>query len=137
MDRETVQIGLKLFIGLVVVFVMHYAVVAFTDAGNSLLELGYSLEKFYGFEFVFSLIIFFALFGIKNSLPNNMGFVFLGFITMRLIASYLFAKNGLDHEMTDEGFKYNFLLIVLVFLGGDAFIAYSILNKNTTSDETK
>ncbi|MGS4346013.1 DUF6168 family protein [Myroides odoratus] len=137
MDRETVQIGLKLFIGLVVVFVMHYAVVAFTDAGNSLLELGYSLEKFYGFEFVFSLIIFFALFGIKNSLPNNMGFVFLGFITLRLIASYLFAKNGLDHEMTDEGFKYNFLLIVLVFLGGDAFIAYSILNKNTTSDETK
>ncbi|WP_410877949.1 DUF6168 family protein [Myroides sp. DW712] len=137
MDKETVQIGLKLFIGLVVVFVLHYAAVAFTDAGNSLLEVGYSLEKFYGFEFIFSLIIFFALFGIKNSLPNNLGFVFLGFITMRLIASYLFAKNGLNHEMTDEGFKYNFLLIVLVFLGGDAFIAYSILNKNTTPDETK
>lgn len=137
MDKETVQIGLKLFIGLVVAFALHYAVIAFTDAGNSLLDLGYSLEKFYGFEFIFSIIIFFAMFGIKNSLPNNLGFVFLGFITMRLIASYLFAKNGLDHEMMDEGFKYNFLLLVLVFLGGDAFVAYSILNKITTPDETK
>ncbi|MBB1140605.1 DUF6168 family protein [Myroides sp. WP-1] len=137
MDKETLQIGLKLFIGLVVVFALHYAVVAFTNAGNSLIELGYSLEQFYGFEFIFSIIIFFAMFGIKNSLPNNLGFVFLGFITVRLIASYLFAKNGLDHEMADEGFKYNFLVIVLVFLGGDAFVAYSILNKNTTSDETK
>jgi len=133
MDKETLQVGLKLFIGLVVVFALHYALVAFTDAGDALIELGYSLEKFYGFEFIFSIVIFFALFGIKSSLPNNLGFVFLGFITLRLIASYLFAKNGLDSEMAQEGFKYNFLAIVFVFLGGDAFIAYTILNKNITS----
>lgn len=101
------------------------------------MELGYSLEMFYGFEFIFSVVIFFALFGIKNSMPNNLGFVFLGFITLRLIASYLFAKRGLDHEMIQEGFKYNFLVIILVFLGGDAFVAYSILNKNTTSNDLK
>lgn len=137
MDKETLQIGIKLFLGLVVVFALHYAVIAFTSAGDSFMELGYSLEMFYGFEFIFSVVIFFALFGIKNSMPNNLGFVFLGFITLRLIASYLFAKRGLDHEMIQEGFKYNFLVIILVFLGGDAFVAYSILNKNTTSNDLK
>ncbi|WP_413511058.1 DUF6168 family protein [Myroides odoratus] len=133
MDKETLHIGLKLFIGLVVVFALHYAVVAFTDAGESLMDLGYSLEKFYGFEFLFSIALFFSMFAIKNSLPNNLGFVFLGFITLRLIASYLFAKKGLDSEAVVEGFKYNFLVIVLVFLGGDAFVAYSVLNKNIIS----
>lgn len=133
MDKETLHIGLKLFIGLVVVFALHYAVVAFTDAGESLMDLGYSLEKFYGFEFLFSIALFFSMFAIKNSLPNNLGFVFLGFITLRLIASYLFARKGLDSETVVEGFKYNFLAIVLVFLGGDAFVAYSILNKNIIS----
>lgn len=137
MDRETVQMGVKLLVGLIVVFALHYAVVAFTSAGDSLIALGYSLEKFYGFELIFTIATFFGLVGIKNSLPNNLGFVFLGFITLRLIASYLFAKKGLDHEMVEEGFKYNFLAIVLVFLGGDAFVAYRILNKNTTSNETK
>ncbi|MBB1149155.1 MULTISPECIES: hypothetical protein [unclassified Myroides] len=137
MDKETVQMGVKLLVGLIAVFALHYAVVTFTNAGDALSVLGYSIEQFYGFELIFTIATFFALVGIKNSLPNNLGFVFLGFITLRLIASYLFAKKGLDHEMIAEGFKYNFLVIVLVFLGGDAFVAYSILNKNTTSNETK
>ena len=137
MDKESIQVGLKLLVGLIIVFALHFAVVTFTSASDALTQLGYRLEMFYGFEFFFTVVLFFAMHGIKNSLPNSLGFVFLGFITLRLISSYLFAKKGLDHEMISEGFKYNFLLIVLVFLGGDAFVAYAILNKNTTSDESK
>lgn len=132
MEKRTIKIGLQLLIGLIIVFAIHYGFVAVTESGASLSDMGYTLEKLYAFEFLFSIIIFIALNGIKNSLPENLGFVFLGFITLRLIASYLFVQSALDHEQVDQIFKFNFLGTVLVFLAGDAFVAYNILNKKNT-----
>lgn len=132
MDKGILSIGVKLSIGLLICFGMHFAIFSFTNFGDSFKSLNYSLESFYGFEFIFSIASLFALTGIKNSMPNNLGYVFLGLITLRLFASYLFARTGLDSEQVDEFFKYNFLLIVLIYLAGDAYIGYSILNKKVS-----
>lgn len=132
MDKETIGLGLKLLGGLVVVFILHFALFSFTDFGQSFVELGYSLIGIYGFEFLFSIGMLLAMSGIKSSMPNNLGYVFLGFITVRLLASYLFVREGLDSENVDELFKYNFLIVVLIYLGGDAFVAYHILNKKVS-----
>lgn len=132
MGKGIIKVGLQLLIAFIVVFTLHYAIVALTSSGESLTNMGFTLEKFYAFEILFSVIIFFTLFGIKNSLPDNLGFVFLGLITLRLIASYLYAQDALDNEQVDQVFKFNFLAIVLIFLAGDAFVAYNILNKKNT-----
>lgn len=129
MDKGTLGLGLKIVGILVIAFALHFAVFTFTDFGQSFVGLGYSLIGFYGFEFLFTIGVLFAMEGIKTSMPNSLGYVFLGFITVRLLASYLFGRAGLDSESTDEFFKYNFLLIVMTYLGGDAFIAYHVLNK--------
>ncbi len=132
MDKGSIKVGLQLLIALIVIFALHYAFVALTDSSESLTNMGFTLEKFYAFEILFSLIVFFALYGIKNSLPENLGFVFLGLITLRLIASYLYVQEALDNEQVEQAFKFNFLAIVLIFLAGDAFVAYNILNKKNT-----
>lgn len=136
MSKEALGVGLKVLISLLICFAVHYAIISFTDFGNSIVNLGYSLLGFYGFELIFTLGVFFAMFGMKSSMPNNLGFVFLGVITLRLIASYLFAREGLDSEAVDQTFKYNFLVIVLIFLASDAYIAYHILNKNVTTEKS-
>ncbi len=132
MEKGIIKVGLQLLIAFIVVFTLHYVIVALTSSSESLTSMGFTLEKFYAFEVLFSVITFFALYGIKNSLPDNLGFVFLGLITLRLIASYLYAQEALNSEQVDEIFKYNFLAIVLIFLAGDAFVAYNILNKKNT-----
>ncbi|MGL5276910.1 hypothetical protein SAMN04488018_102262 [Myroides marinus] len=132
MDKETIGLGLKLLGALVVIFALHFVAFTFTDFGQSFVDLGYSLVGFYGFEFLFSIGILLAMVGIKTSMPNSLGYVFLGFITVRLLASYLFVREGLDSENVDELFKYNFLIVVLIYLGGDAFVAYHILNKKVS-----
>lgn len=136
MSKEALGVGLKVIVSLLICFAVHFAIISFTDFGDSINNLGYSLIGFYGFELIFTLGVFFAMFGMKSSMPNNLGFVFLGVITLRLIASYLFAREGLDNEEVDQTFKYNFLIIVLVFLAGDAYIAYHILNKNVAVEKS-
>ncbi|WP_121964822.1 hypothetical protein [Myroides sp. N17-2] len=129
MDKGTLGLGLKILGVLAIAFALHFALFTFTDFGQSFVELGYSLVGFYGFELLFTIGILFAMEGIKTSMPNSLGYVFLGFITVRLLASYLFVRAGLDSEKVDELFKYNFLLVVMIYLGGDAFVAYHVLNK--------
>ncbi|MGL4581433.1 MAG: hypothetical protein ACRCVU_00480 [Flavobacterium sp.] len=129
MGKETLGLGLKILGILAIAFALHFALFTFTDFGQSFVELGYSLVGFYGFELLFTIAILFAMEGIKTSMPNSLGYVFLGFITVRLLASYLFVRAGLDSENVDELFKYNFLLVVMIYLGGDAFVAYHVLNK--------
>lgn len=136
MSKEALGVGLKVIVSLLICFAVHFAIISFTDFGDSINNLGYSLIVFYGFELIFTLGVFFAMFGMKSSMPNNLGFVFLGVITLRLIASYLFAREGLDNEEVDQTFKYNFLIIVLIFLAGDAYIAYHILNKNVAVEKS-
>ncbi|MEC4113657.1 hypothetical protein VSO92_05985 [Myroides pelagicus] len=136
MDKQIVGTGVKVLLSLLICFLVHYAIVSYTSFGDSLTALGYNLFQFYGLGIVFSLVIFVAIVGIKGSLPQHLGFVFIGFITMRLVASYLLAQAGLDNEGVDMAFKSNFLISVLVFLAGDGYFAYYILNNKVSSEKS-
>lgn len=129
MDKNILNIGLKVIICIAICFIAQFAILYFTNWDSSLSKLNYSLAGLYGFELIFSIVILFAMVGMAKSLPEQLGFVFLGFITLRLIGSYLFAEQGLDHVDTDDTFKYNFVIVVLVFLGTDAYTAFRVLNK--------
>ncbi|MDR0229256.1 MAG: hypothetical protein LBI72_09355 [Flavobacteriaceae bacterium] len=129
MTKDTLGVTLRVIAAMLVCFIVHYVLFAFTNIGQSFVQLGYDLPVLYGFEVIFSIGIILAMVGIKSSMPNSLGYVFLGFITLRLFASYLFVKEGLDSEQVDEMFKYNFLGTVLIFLAGDGYVAYHVLNK--------
>ncbi|MDR2222615.1 MAG: DUF6168 family protein [Flavobacteriaceae bacterium] len=135
MTKDILGIGLRVIVGLLLCFMLHYALFTFTSLGQSFTQLGYSLPALYGFEIAFSIGVLLAMVGIKSSMPNNLGYVFLGFITLRLVASYLFVQEGLDSEQVDVMFKYNFLGTVLIFLAGDAYVAYHVLNKGVDTEK--
>ncbi len=129
MDKKILGIGVRVLAFIIICFCVQYAVLYFTGSHEFISKLGHSLEGLYGFELIFSVVMLFAMVGISKSLPEQLGFVFLGFITLRLIGSYLFVQQGLDSIEAHDVFKYNFVITVLVFLATDAYTAFKVLNK--------
>lgn len=132
MDKEILKTGGEALFLLIICFAVHRGIFLIADYGESLHRLGYSLSGLYGFEFIFTVILFLSIAGVRSVLPNSLGFLFLILITLRLAGSYLFVRSGLDSPQGDEAFKYNFLIVVLVFLGTDTYLVYRILNKKVT-----
>lgn len=120
-------IGILVVIG--VVFSAHTGLLYVSDLQAEWDLFEYSLAGIYGFEMVFTILFFFALLGIHRAMPANFGFVFLGLITLRAVASYIFINKGLESEVASSFLKYNFLVGFMLFLALDAVIAYAILNK--------
>lgn len=135
MSKDMIRVGVRLTVVLLLAFVLHFVLFETTDIGESTKNLGYNLPVLYLMEFVFSISLVVALFAIMNSLPHSLGYVFLGFITLRLVASYIYISSGLNGGMADDAFKFNFLTVVLIFIAADAYVAYNVLNKEVDSKE--
>lgn len=133
MSKDMLGVSLRLVVVLLLFFIAHFVLFTTTDIGHSMVSLGYSLPILYLIEFVFSIGLVLSMVGIKNSMPHSLAYVFLGFITLRLVVSYIYVSEGLNGGMGDDTFKYNFLTVVLIFLGGDAYVAYNVLNKEVDS----
>lgn len=135
MNKDMLSVGVRITVVLLLTFVLHFVLFATTDIGESMKSLGYNLPVLYLMEFVFSISLVVAMFAIMNSLPHSLGYVFLGFITLRLVASYIYISEGLNGGMADDAFKFNFLTVVLIFIMADAYVAYNVLNKGVDSKE--
>ena len=92
-----------------------------------------SLGEIYLVQVVLSLVLLVALVMVKKSAAQQLGFVFLGAFTLKVVVSYFFAHNVLDQPDVDF-FKYNYLAVFFLFMIFDLYVAYSMLNKseNTT-----
>lgn len=114
---------------IILAFAAHTGLLYVANLQSEWDQFNYSLIGIYSFELIFTALFFFALIGIYRVMPANFGFVFLGLITLRAVASYIFINKGLEIEGASSFLKYNFLVGFMLFLALDAVIAYAILNK--------
>ncbi|MNT27811.1 hypothetical protein D3C72_1634550 [compost metagenome] len=65
-------------------------------------------------------------------MPKNIGFIFLGLITLKAALSYVFFRSGLNHS-SDDIFEYNFLIVFFLYLFFDVLVAFKVINKEVES----
>lgn len=93
---------------------------------------GFELYSLYAFECVASLIILITILISDSVMPKNIGFIFLGLITLKAALSYVFFRGGMNHS-SDDIFEYNFLIVFFLFLFFDVLVAFKVINKEVES----
>lgn len=83
----------------------------------------------YVLQLLMSIVIIFAVVGIGNSMPQNLGYVFLGFLTLKVAVSYFVINPALESGTDNDFFKYNFLVVFFLFMMFDVYVTYRILNQ--------
>ena len=66
-------------------------------------------------------------------MPQNVGFVFLGFLTLKLVINYVAIRGALETSGSDNFFKYNFLAVFFLFMFFDVYVTYRVLNQSHSS----
>lgn len=130
MNKFNLKIGLQAVLILVLLFAMHLGISLLLGFYNQWASIEISLWGIYAFGFMLTCFVYVGIIGIDYSMPQSVGYVFLGLITVRGVASYLLIDKYLEADVSGDFLKYNFLISFLVFLLVDAFIAYRVLNKS-------
>lgn len=113
---------------LIASFAAHYLVLSNNDVAGYWTESGYSLIGLYAFVGIASLLVMLLVFLAKWSMPEKMGFIFLGLMFVKAVASYIYIQNGLN-KFENDFIEYNFLAVFFIFLFFDVFIAFKALNQ--------
>lgn len=87
------------------------------------------LWQIYVLQLVLSIIVIFAIVGIGNSKPENLGYVFLGILTLKVMVNYFVIRPLIKSEADQDFFKYNFLAVFFLFMIFDVYVTYRILNQ--------
>ncbi|UUV22506.1 hypothetical protein MG290_10415 [Flavobacterium sp. CBA20B-1] len=95
------------------------------------------LWQIYALQFLLSAIIVLGVVGIGNAMPNNLGFVFLGFLTLKILVNYLVLNPALQSGDTSNFFKYNYLAVFFLFVFFDVYVTYRVLNQIYPSKNNK
>ena len=92
------------------------------------------LWQIYALQFLLSALLIFAVVGIGKSMPQNLGFLFLGFLTLKLVINYFAISSALKTSAADDFFKYNFLGVFFLFMFFDVYVTYRVLNQSHSSE---
>lgn len=120
----------------VVAFAIQYFAQQLFGVDSLWEQIDISLLQIYFVQAVISLVLIIALNMARKPLPNFLGFVFLGVFTIKVAASYFFARPVLEQPDVDF-FKYNFLLVFFMYMIFDLYVAYSLLNKGEETPSKK
>ncbi|WP_140937554.1 hypothetical protein [Sphingobacterium lumbrici] len=107
---------------------IHHFVLAEKGVQHYWAQSGYSLAGLYFFGFIASFFVTIVILLGQRVMPKNVGFVFLGVMTVKAIASYLFIQDGLN-KFENDFIEYNFLVVFFVFLFFDVFVAFKVINE--------
>ncbi|MGJ1196217.1 hypothetical protein ACR777_10830 [Sphingobacterium spiritivorum] len=118
---------LLLVIGLVL-YGVHYAILKGLDLQDVWQQTDYKLWGFYLIGGISSLIMLIVVIIIHNMMPNSVGFVFLGLLTLKMIVSFLYVNKGLNQQ-PENFIEYNFLAVFFLFIVYDVFMAYKVMNQ--------
>lgn len=94
------------------------------------------LWQIYALQFLLSVVMIFTTVGIGNAMPQSLGYVFLGFLTLKVVVTYWVVMPVLEQEVVVDFFKYNYLGVFFLFLFFDVYIAYRVLNQLYPSKKT-
>ncbi|WP_293885301.1 MULTISPECIES: hypothetical protein [unclassified Sphingobacterium] len=121
--------ALILFFVAVLVFALHFFLLKSFDGIQNLDDLHFPLYEIYVFQLILSIIIMAGVRYFSQQFPPYVGFIFLGLLTLKFVLNYLYIHSGLAKPHADI-LKYNYLIVVVLFLLYDVGFAYKALNKS-------
>ena len=120
----------------VTAYFAHYLVLDGMELSAFWSQSGYSLLGMYAVGAVGSLFALVLIMLTNWAMPKNLGFVFLGIMTIKVIAGYIYIRKGLG-VFENDFIEYNFLVVFFLFLFFDVFIAFQALNQEDSTVEKK
>ena len=127
---------LMLLVFAVTAFFAHYLILKGMELGDYWSRSEYSLLGLYTFGGVGSLLALVLIMLTNWAMPKNLGFVFLGIMTVKVIAGYIYVRKGLG-VFENDFIEYNFLSVFFLFLFFDVFVAFQALNQEDSTVEKK
>lgn len=90
----------------------------------------YNFFQTFSFFAISSIVILLLNLAVQKKAKEQLGFVFLGIMTLKVIAAYVFIAPALEYKTATSQFeKNNFFVYFLVFLAIDVYLTIQILNK--------
>ncbi len=129
MGKALAFIG-QLAILALVSFGLHFLLQSITKQSVHWETASVQLWQIYALQFLLSALLIFGVVGIGKSMPQNLGFLFLGFLTLKLVINYIAIRGALETTATDNFFKYNFLVVFFLFMFFDVYVTYRVLNQS-------
>lgn len=129
MGKALSYVGQLVILGLISLG-LHFLIQSITK-DLALWDTAYmTLWQIYALQMIMSIIIVFAMVGIGQSMPQNLGYVFLGFLTVKLVINYLLINPALESGNESDFFKYNYLGVFFLFMIFDVYVTYRVLNQS-------
>ena len=88
------------------------------------------LWQIYALQLLLSVVVVLAVVGVSESLPQHLGYVFLGVLTLKLVANYIIINPALLTGAEHDFFKHNFLIVFFMFMFFDVYVTYRVLNQS-------
>lgn len=120
----------------VTAYFAHYLVLNGMELSPLWAQSEYSLLGMYTVGAVGSLFALVLILLTHWSIPKNLGFVFLGLMTVKMIGGYIYVRKGLG-VFENDFIELNFLVVFFLFLFFDVFVAFQALNQEDNSVEKK
>jgi hypothetical protein len=89
----------------------------------------YHISIVYLLFFGFSVIILFALHQLAKTNASQIGYVFLGLTSLKVVGSYFFVEPILSKTISYQSEKINFFAVFMLFLFIEAYFTSILLNK--------
>ena len=89
----------------------------------------YSVATVYGLFFGFAVIILFALHLIAKNDASQVGYVFLGLTSLKVVGSYFLVEPILAKTVSYPSERINFFAVFMLFLFIEAYFTAILLNK--------
>lgn len=112
----------------VAAYFAHYLVLKGIGRAHYWQQTDYTLVGMYAFAVGVTLFVVVLTLMAQYAMPKNLGFIFLGLMTVNAIASYIYIENGLN-KFENDFIEYNFLVVFFLFLFFDVFVAFKALNQ--------
>jgi hypothetical protein len=110
-------------------FIIHFLIFQISFLKENQDTFYYSIPFLYILYFIFSIVTLFILEFISKKSFENVGFAFLFLSSLQIGLSYLIIKPILESQIENSIEKWNFFIIMFVFLAIEAFVTIRILNK--------
>lgn len=128
MDKKYISIFVKTTVIAVVSLIINFLIYQVPDLKSSMGDFVYPLPVTYLFFLVFSLIILVVLVRISIKNKEQLGYAFLFLTSVKMAASYFFARPILAHSAENPTEKVNFFVIFILFLAIEAYYTARLLN---------
>ncbi len=129
MDFKKNSSFLIVIIAAIVGGIVHKIIAHFTIAKEFEDSFLYSIPVLYGIFGALSLVIVYLLARVKATMPDSVGYVFLGLTTVKLILAYVLLRpiTKLDLPKTPSE-KASFFIVFIYFLAIETILTIRILN---------